>query len=624
MNKHIFGFYLHALVGLSLSGLSLAKELPVAAAEKQAVAQGLLALQRSEAAITEQDLRRYVTRLSSAEYEGRGTGDLGEKMATAYLARYWKGLGLKPDGDGGTYFQSFEFGSAKNLQGKNAVTVSRVGKTPDKITVKIGTDYLPLPFSTSGEVEAAPVVFAGFGIQTEDYDSFQGLEVKGRWVMVLRGHPKDQRQFGRHSSLVAKANLAKQKGAKGIILVKGGNPAIRTELIKLNARVGGRGDILPAITVTDVVAEQLLASAGQGEVFAAYADQKKTAGFELPLHMSAQIGLQQKKEKGRNVIARLMVGDRPSKESVVIGGHIDHIGHGNRGGSRARGENANKAHLGADDNASGVAALMEISQHFMNLKKSGKLNLKRDIIFAAWSGEEMGLFGSTHFVEQKKAGTETAYPEVVAYLNMDMVGRFKENGVTIHGTASSKAWKDLLAKVSQQTGMKPTYEPSPYLPSDTRPFYAAGVPVLAAFTGLHDDYHTPADTVDKIDFKGLYQVANYMRILTSEVAALDLAPKHVQVPRPGRGGNVPRVRLGIMPENANDGGVTVTQVVDGAPAQKAGIQVNDVIRKIDDNEVANIRQLFAALMQLKPGKECQVTILRDDKELKLKMVPVAR
>lgn len=616
-------FIYFPLIVSVVSGAAIAKEAADLDAVKRASGHGAVALERSEVGIVRADLERYVKRLASVEYEGRGTGDVGERMATAYLERYWKDLGLVPEGDAGTYYQVFDFGSAKSLMGKNELALSVDGA--EKRAAEVGKDYSPLRFSVSGKVAESGVVFAGYGIETEGYNSFEGLDVKDHWVMVLRGHPEGKRALSRFSALVAKANVAKAKGARGIIFVKGGNDKISSELIKPGARVGGRGDILPAVTVTDAFAGQFFAKAKEGngeKVFADYAKGEKVAGFMLPVRLSAEIGLKSKKEQGRNVIARLVVGDKPSNEVVVVGGHIDHLGYGNRGGSRARGKNAGKLHLGADDNASGIAVLMELSQYFVNLKKLGKLDLKRDIVFAGWSGEEVGLFGSTHFVKQMKA--DKGETKVVAYLNMDMVGRFSENGLTLHGTASSKIWDDLLEKVSKQTGVKPKYEASPYLPSDTRPFYAAGVPILAAFTGLHADYHTPADTVDKIDFAGLLRVAEYMRALTAEVASLENAPDHVVVARPGRGGNRPKVRVGIMPANADGGGVAVRQVVPDGPANKAGMQVEDVIVKIDKNEVKNVRQLLAALMQLKAGKESLVVVKRNGKKLDLKLVPEAR
>ena len=187
-------------------------------------------------------------------------------------------------------------------------------------------------------------------------------------------------------------------------------------------------------------------------------------------------------------------------------------------------------HLGADDNASGIAAIMELAQFYVDQKKKGELNLKRDIIFGAWSGEEMGLFGSKHFInKQKEEKKDKVYPSIAAYFNLDMVGRLEGKPLTVHGTGSSATWSELVDSVSGDLELKKS--DNPYLPTDSTPVYNAGVPILALFTGLHDDYHTPRDTIDKIDYTGLEKVSKYLRDLTTATANLESAPDYIKVKR---------------------------------------------------------------------------------------------
>jgi len=597
-----------------------------AAAEATAADHGKGALEATAAAITEADLRRYVTRLASAEYEGRGTGDRGERMATAYLATFFEGLGLQARGDDGSYYQVFDFRAGMELSGANSLSLNLDEPVGLVRRFTPGEHYQPLSVSASGRVDTG-VVFAGFGIAHGDYNSFEGLEVKGKWLMVFRGNPKERKELVRFGPLVAKANLAKEKGAAGIIYVKGTNPAISAELMPPGTSVGGSKPILPALTITDRLAASLLT--GQGDVaelkalFESYNEDKRAAGFPLPYRIAAEIGIAARKDYGRNVVACLVSGEAPSKEAIVIGAHIDHLGHGNRGGTRAKGEEAGGIHFGADDNASGVAVVMELAQFFADRKKAGKLALKRDLIFAGWSGEELGLHGSRHFVAEakRKFGAEL-YPGIAAYLNLDMVGKLRDKNLIIHGTGSSKAWPEILDGVADRAEFQIERSPSPHIPTDTTPFYEAGVPVLAPFTGLHDDYHTPRDTVDKIDFPGLGKVSLYLHALTVALADRPEAPGYVKFDRTQ--GAAPKVRIGMRPENNEGGGVRAAQVMPDSPAERAGLREGDVLQKLDGAEVKDVEGLLAALRKLEAGHEYEVVARRGAEEVTVKIVPEAR
>ena len=592
-------------------------------AERTAHEQGGKALKQSVQGIAEKDLRNYVTRLASPEYEGRGTGDKGERMATAYLAAFLEGLGLHPAGGNESYFQTFDFPAGMKLDGENDLTFD--GGVPagfDK-TIAPGRHYQPLSFSRSGRF-GAELVFAGFGIVARDYDSFEELEVKDKWVVVLRGNPEAHPRLRGSGPLVVKANLAKEKGATGIIFVKGTNKEVSSELFFPSQDIGG-GTILPALTITDQLAAPLLTgkpgSASLKNLFESYSRAEKVKGFALKQRISARIGVAKNRDEGRNVVARLVVGEKPSGEAIMIGAHIDHLGYGNRGGTRARGEEADEIHFGADDNASGVAAMMELAQHFAAQKARGALTLKRDLLFAGWSGEELGLHGSSHYVEQaRKEGA--LYPRVAAYLNLDMVGRLKKEGLNVQGTESSGAWEGVLDRIDKPEQLGILRSTSPYLPTDTTPLYKAGVPVLSIFTGLHEDYHTPRDTIETLNFTGLHKVTGYVRDLTVEIARLKEAPGYVKVER-NRRRNVPRVRLGIQFE-AIEEGIRVTSVQEGSAAAQSGLQNDDILRQLDGMNLGNGDDLIAVLRRLEPGKEYPLAVGRKGKDLKLRIVPQKR
>ena len=515
-------------------------------AEQIAQEQGGKALKQSVQGISEKDLHNYVTRLASPQYEGRGTGDKGERMATAYLAAFHEGLGLRGAGENGSYFQTFDFPAGMKLDGENDLTFNGAVPAGFDRTITPGNYYQPLSFSRSGRF-AAELVFAGFGIIAGDYDSFEELEVKDKWVVVLRGNPEARPRLRGSGPLVVKANLAREKGAAGIIFVKGTNKEISAELLPPSQDIGG-DTILPAITMTDQLAAPLLTGnlelASLKNLFEDYSTARKIKGFKLKARISARIGVVKRRDEGRNVIARLVTGTNPSEEAIIIGAHIDHLGRGNRGGTRARGEEADEIHFGADDNASGVAAMMELAQHFAEQKARGALTLKRDLLFVGWSGEELGLHGSSHYVKQLET-QGSLHPRIAAYLNLDMVGRLKKEGLKVQGTGSSTAWAGVLDRIDEPDQLRILRSASPYLPTDTTPFYNADVPVLSIFTGLHDDYHTPRDTIETLNFAGLQKVTRYVRDMTVALAQLPEAPDYVKVERTRRR-NPPRVRLGIQ------------------------------------------------------------------------------
>jgi len=614
----LFPFLLASLIAFPAAAETFEK------AERIARKQGKRALKQSAAGLSENDLRNYVTRLASAQYEGRGTGDKGERMATSYLATFFRGLGLAPEGTATSFFHTFDFAAGMRMEGTN--NLSFAGKIPEgfKSIITPGKDYQPLSISTSGETKAE-TVFAGFGIAAGNYDSFAGIDPKDRWIVVLRGVPASRPELRGSAPLLVKANLAKEKGAAGIIFVKGTNEEISTELFPLSQEIGG-APILPALCITDRLATPLLTGkddrAALKELFRSYSDGEKVRGFALEGTISTRIGIVKNREEGRNVIARLVSGSKPAAEAIMIGAHIDHLGYGNRGGTRAKGEEAEALHYGADDNASGVAAMMELAQYFTSQKAKGTLKLKRDLIFAGWSGEEMGLFGSTAYVEEgKREGS--LYPRIAAYLNLDMVGRLREQGLSVQGTGSSGEWNDLLNKIeTPDDGMNIQRSFSPFLPTDTTPLYNAGVPILSLFTGLHDDYHTPRDTIETLNFPGLLKVTSYVKDMALQLTTLPKPPGYIKVERNAQR-PTPRVLLGIRFEGGENG-LRVTNVQEESAASRSGLREGDILRKLDGKNIDGREALVSILLQLEPGETYPIQVGRGQENITFQITPDKR
>jgi Tol biopolymer transport system component len=439
-----------------------------------------------------EDIARHVKYLCRDELEGRFTGTRGEKLATAYVAVYMERLGLKPAGDDGSWFQPFEFTSGVALGPGNEFVAGDV-------RYNVGKDWRPLSFSGTGKFEKAPIVFAGYGIvadatkDQEAYDSYAHLDVKDKWVVVFRYLPEEitpekRQQLNRASQLRFKTTFARERGARGLIIVTGPNAESRSELVPLQMDGILAGSSLPVISVTNELAESWLAAGGktlkqlQDELVGG--DLKM--GFETQdIELSANVDIERIKTSGRNVLGMLPATDGPAEQTVVIGAHIDHLGKGASSASLARDDEGEKIHYGADDNASGVAAMLEVAEYLADQRKRGRFSLRRDLMFAAWSGEELGLLGSDHFVKALHSGdaatkandtsphesgqSESIHPKIAACLNMDMVGRLDKN-LILQGIGSSSVWRGEIERRNAPVGLPLTLQDDSYLPTDASSF----------------------------------------------------------------------------------------------------------------------------------------------------------
>jgi hypothetical protein len=380
-------------------------------------------------------------------------------------------------------------------------------------------------------------------------------------------------------------------------------------------------------------------------------------GFPLDgLRISARIDIQQEKKTGRNVLGRLQVNESQAGQIVVVGAHIDHLGTGPNGSSLARGDEPSQIHFGADDNASGVSAMMQIAEAIALAKDAGKLQGSRDIVFAAWSGEELGLLGSSHYVKsletlfsQHAAALETgagagddlpqkaedlAGPNtgglslyIAACLNMDMVGRLQEK-LVLQGIGSSAAWQKIIEQANVPLGLSLTLQDDSYLPTDASVFFLHGVPILSAFTGNHSEYHTPRDTPEKLNYEGIAKVANLMSLVCRYLIATAQPPAYVAQERPKDGQRRAALRayLGTVPDYAQSDvkGVMLSGVAKGGPAEVAGVKGGDVIIKLAGKAIENIYDYTYAIEALKSGQETEILVLRAGKEIAMKVTPASR
>lgn len=617
-----------------------------------------------------QDILRHVDYLCRPELRGRRTGTTGEQLATAYVAAIFDQLGFVPAGDPESWFQNFEFTSGVSLGDANRL----VGNDE---TYAVNQQWVPLSFSNTGEFAKAPVVFAGYGIAApgiedqEEYDSFVHLDVKDKWVLVFRFMPEgvtpERRQhLARHASLRYKAMLARDKGAHGLILVSGPNSSVREELVQLRFDGSLSSSSLPILSVSDEVAAAWLEKSGKSlqELQNKLDTGDMMMGFELSeLSVSARIDIEQTTRNGRNVLGRLMAGSQPSDQVVIVGAHIDHLGEGVHSSSLARDSEREGVHWGADDNASGVAAMLEIAQWLANLKEQGKLEMKRDIVFAAWSGEEDGLIGSSHFVKtyvpddtahhahaaaaSSSTGASTTvaanaahpdptsaaharltlYPRIAACLNLDMVGRLDKK-LILQGIGSSSVWRGEVERRNAMLGLPITLQDDSYIPTDASVFFTRGVPILSAFTGSHEDYHSPRDTPDKLNYDGTAKIARFMAMVTRSMAIRENAPDYQSQAAPQQGESRARLRayLGTIPDYAESDlkGVKLSAVSKGGPAAQAGVQGGDTIVELAGRKIENIYDYTYAIEALKIGQETTIQVSRGGEVLTLKITPGSR
>lgn len=597
--------------------------------------------------ITTDELRGHVAALTAPEMAGRLTGTEGERLATDYVARAFAAIGLTPAGVEGVesgWFQPFKLTTGVSLGQDNRLSLSVDGEAAD-----LGKqDWTPLAFSQSGNVDQTPVVFAGYGlVASEDTEggamnSYGDLDVTDAWVLIWRGMPGDlsperRTALSRFADMRYKVSVAKSRGAKGVIFAPPLREGFADELPELGYEATSGVAPLPVVAVNRASMARMLSILG-GDLpdIETQLEAGETASTALiGIAVEATVDLKFEKRSGRNVIGRLELDgidggyDAGARPALVIGAHVDHLGHGETSGSLAAGDERGTVHPGADDNASGVAALIELAEQLTDLARNGKLNGTRDILFAAWSGEELGLIGASHFVEDlaKQHGQEDLQGLVSAYLNMDMIGRL-EKEVLVGGLGSSSIWPREVERRNAVIKLPVKTSDDPYLPTDSTEFYLKGVPILSIFTRAHEDYHRPSDTADKLNYDGIRDIARFVALIARSQVTSEETPDYLEHGRPSDEGGrrMGGVFLGTIPDYTSDGviGVPISGVVKGGPAEQAGLQAGDVLTGLAEQEIGNIYDYVRLLNGLKPGEAVPLSLLRDGAELQVEITPGIR
>jgi hypothetical protein len=573
--------------------------------------------------------RSAVEFLASDRLEGREAGSPGERLAADYIAMQLARIGAKPLPGHPDMFLPFEF-TGGSRDGGSTMTIRRDGTAPRTITG--ATQIQALSFSDDAQV-SGPAVFAGYGLvvpesQNFGYDSYAGLDVKDKIVVVLHYFPEDadaqtKAALARYSDLRYKALAARQRGARGLLIVIGPRSPNAGETLRMSFDTALSGSGIPAATISGGAAEALFAgalkplAAAQQELDSG---NPHVGGFALPGMVELTTKVVREKQTARNVVAYLPA-SRPipasEKPWVIVGAHYDHLGRGTRGTSLATGDEIGQIHHGADDNASGTAAVLAIAE---NLAKQPH---RRDIVFALWSGEEIGLVGSNAFTATPPFPIE----RIAAYLNFDMVGRMQNNRLAAEGTGSSAAWPRILERANVAAGFDLSAQPDPYQPTDSSSFNLAGVASLFFTTGSHRDYHRPTDTADKIDYEDLDRIVDFAAAITLAVANGDMAPQFTKVDPPATGATLAGVRVttGTIPDYTTEArGLLLSGVVGGGPAEKAGLMKGDIITEIAGQSITNIYDYTFALELLKADVPVAVVFTRAGTRHEVQLTPAGR
>ncbi|MEQ1722590.1 MAG: M28 family peptidase [Pseudobdellovibrio sp.] len=579
--------------------------------------------------INENDAREIVKYLASEDFKGRMSGSVEEKIYTEQIAGLFASWGLVP-AIGSNFVQTFDFTSSVTATIDNSVQFKGRFEAP----LKRGEDYQVLSYTKSGDFNAIPVIFAGYGIKApatdklQTFDSYQDLDVKGKWVILLDhlpNHPnKEMKQhLLSYSRPQHKITVAKNNNAAGVMIVS--DAGIKE--VKFEGSLSE--STLPVIKISTKTFEKILEKSDAK--YKTYASLEKdfdnlaqSTGFALSSqYVSAKIHLTHNKSIGRNVIAKLVPRAKAiskNAKAVLIGAHGDHLGLGeNTGSSLARTDEKSKIHFGADDNASGVAGVLELAHYFANPTTAAKL--KKPIYFAVWSGEEIGVLGSSYFAKSWKTEKKVDFNQnFEASLNMDMIGRLRDK-LQVQGVGSAKEWSGLSEEVGLISGVPLVLTTDPYLPTDSMSFYLAEVPSISFFTGTHEEYHSPRDTADLINYKGLVKVIDIVRSFTEKIASVSLNVVKYEKVEGNSGqkleGRSFRIYLGTIPDYAQEGvkGVKISGASKNSPAEKAGLKAGDIITEFDKANIENLYDYVYALQSAKPNLPINMSVSREGKKV---------
>jgi aminopeptidase YwaD len=522
-------------------------------------------LRKADREIVE-ELQLDIGSLANDKLEGRRSGTSGEALASDYIVRSFIKAGLKPLGDSGTFLQRFEIYDGRDI--------SLTRFTINTTDLVLNTEFIPLPFSAIGKVDGSPAI----ALQESGSPWFYDLK---EVVEAAASNP----HFDLGKLLREKTRLFESKGATAVIFY---NSSKTDDGIVFDPAEGISPEKIPALYVTKAGRKKYLRDVSQ------------------TLDVAIDVQMTEKKRWGHNIIGVLDFG---APYTVVIGAHYDHLGYGEDGNSLYHGTEK-MIHPGADDNASGTAALMELARLLKKTK-----GLRTNYLFIAFSGEESGLIGSKYFTEH----SPVTLSKISYMVNMDMIGRLNDSThvLTIGGYGTSPQWAGLISSTLNKKIFILNVDSSGTGPSDHTSFYLKSIPVLFFFTGIHPDYHKPSDRPDKINYIGEMQVIHLIYDITQKMDGMN-KPAFVKT-RDKQFGVAPafNVTLGLMPDYSFSGsGLRIDAISEGRPAEKAGLKAGDIIVKLGDYNVISLQTYMEALSKFNRGDQTTVEFLRGKEDMK--------
>lgn len=565
-----------------------------------------LMLQAQENLFLPERSLQHIMYLSSEDLGGRYPGTTGDKLAASYIRDRFAVSGLTLLYENG--YQSFDVVTGVELRDGNSFYTRNFEAVVEE-------DFVPLSFSSNTSA-TGPVVFAGYGIvMPGQWDDYADVDVTGKWVLALVGDPEPdnpQSDFIPHSTDRMKAVSARDRRAAGLLLVKG--PAIEADDKLMPAYYDKTASDagIPVLNITRRLANHLIS--GRGFRIEDLEKELQTSmqpfSFDAFTEVSAEVSLAYTTVSTQNIVAKIQ-GSHPSlkEEIIVIGAHYDHLGKGGTG-SGSRMPDTVAVHYGADDNASGIAALLELAAAL----PLERFNLQRSIIFVAFGAEEMGLVGSKYFVDN----LPFAANQIKTMINLDMIGRLKDEAVlTIGGTGTALEMDEILSAHEPGRIFSISRQPDGYGPSDHAAFYTSSIPVLFFTTGPHPDYHTPLDIWEKINSQGMVAIQEFVFDIVKDLATRNDALTFSEsgtMARRGHGRGY-KIALGIIPDVASArNGLGVDGVRQDGPAARAGITRGDVIVGMNGMPVSNIYEYMARINTLSAGDTVIVEVMRNGKK----------
>jgi hypothetical protein len=567
------------------------------------------------------DLMGHLRYLASDELKGRGNGTPELEQAANYVAELFREYGLQPAGDEETYFQEFDVSMGRSLGPENQVILET---GTEQIRLEVRRDYVPL---TSGPdtVVQGPLVFAGFGISAPElaYDDYRDLDVRGKIVLVFEHEPQEQveeslfagRELTPYATILHKVMNARNRGAAGVILLSDSfNHSPGQESRSRRSRVEQIG--IHSVRLTPEWSKRLFETAGRDltEVVEEINGHSTAVAFDLGVTGTVSLDVVKVQHTVRNVLGFL---PGQTDQIIIMGAHYDHLGLGTTGSLAP--EPIDQVHNGADDNASGTAALLQLAQDFTTGSP-----LQQGLLFIAFAGEELGLLGSRYYTEHPTLPLENT----IAMLNMDMIGRSQGN-LLIGGVGTTAEFRRILDEVQTTSPLRFSYSDSSRGSSDHLSFSSKKVPVLFFFSGLHNDYHRPSDDWERINVQTLQQILEVVRSTVHQLLEVSQSLQYVEVDRgperPRRRGGRRRTWFGSLPDTEwSLGGVRFDQILEETPAARAGLQDGDVLVSFDGRTIRSLREFIRALGSKSPGDEVGVAILRDGQLIETSVILEAR